>query len=120
MFRYYSYPKYSIRRPDKKEKFSALAASTLYYTVPAPHFTSGDRGKNKIVNELGDILYESASNTVILGGPNFSDNECKVAFFERDLSTNDTIIIVSFVKTDKKLNVLKRIKWDDVVGGIEL
>lgn len=90
----------------------------LYYTIPAPHFTSGDRGKNKIVNELGDILYESASDTIILGGPSFSDTEGKVAFFERELSTHDTSIIVSSVQADKKLNTLKRIKWDDAVGDI--
>lgn len=58
---------------------------SLYYVVPQPHFHDGDKGYNKIVNDKGDILYESESSMVIRSNMSVKNDNL---YFE-EINVND-------------------------------
>jgi hypothetical protein len=47
--------------------FTRLEDGQMIYVVPKPHFGPGDRGNNKIVDQSGNILYESEAGMMIQG-----------------------------------------------------
>jgi 3D (Asp-Asp-Asp) domain-containing protein len=47
--------------------FTRFEDGRMIYVVPKPHFGPGDRGNNKIVDQDGNILYESEAGVMIRG-----------------------------------------------------
>ncbi|MFD2670960.1 hypothetical protein [Marinicrinis sediminis] len=92
----------------------------LLFNVPQPHFGEGEKGKNKIVDDLGNIYYESPIDVVIYGGPNIDKTGQNIAFFEGNMTTND-IFLVTATKSNNKGSVsnIKKSIWEHDIGKIE-
>jgi hypothetical protein len=119
-----TYEIYDINKAVRKNIYYGIgfmwnkAKSRLYYTIPAPHFANVDKGKNTIVNQDGDVLYQSSSNVMILSGSSLSNDDSKIAFFEDDLTSGALNLVIGDKKDDKNICIQKRLKWENSLGKI--
>ncbi len=91
----------------------------LYFNKPRPHFADGDKGKNKIMDDKGGILYESPDNVMIIGGPNFDEQGKSVAFFEYDTLNEEVTLVVGDHLNDKSIKINKKMKWHSDIGRVK-
>lgn len=94
------------------------ADGEFYYYETQPHF-SETRGKDRLLNGRGEVLYESPDRMSIWGNAlYFNESGSRVAFFESDADRGSLQLIAASVSKLRELRVMERMEWDLVQGDV--
>jgi hypothetical protein len=94
------------------------AGDHFYYFETSPHFSDA-RGKDRIMNERQEVLYESPDRYSIWGDELFfNEAGSRVAFYEMDVDKGDTYLAVAAMNRSGHLKLIKKMKWEMAQGAV--